>query len=739
MFDLQDDDRTRVIKGLPARIAADEAAMDEDDEGEGVEKVSHPLDTPESQKLHAQLIGYYQSELDRQNDNRILQAIDEDYYDSIQWTEEEAAVLRERGQAPIAYNVLSTSINWIIGSEKRGRSDFKVLPRGKSDAKPAQKKTQLLKYLSDVNHSPFNRSRAFEDAVKVGIGWTECGVTDDDDCEPVYDRYESWRNMLWDSTSLDYDLKDARYVTRTKWCDLDICIAMFPDREDTLTRAAVLGDSFGLDLVYGDEIMDYAENDRNMSTRGTPVNRPDRRRVRMIETWYTKPVRASKLVGGRLAGQQFEPNNPHHTEAIQAGQSIVAERMMMKMHCAILTVDGLCWNGPSPYRHNSYPFTPIFAYRKGRDGLPYGVIRSMVDIQDDINKRASKAQFILASNQIIMEEGAVENVATLLEEAARPDGVLQIKPNKRFEQGVNRELAASHLQLMQMGISMIQQVSGVTDEQMGRTTNAKSGVAIQARQEQGAMSTSKLFENLRFAFQIHGQKLLSLTEQYFSDAKEFRITDQNGAPEYVDINDGLPENDITREQADFIISEEEWRATLRQAQLEQLLELMTRFPPDIIMAMLDLIVDAMDFPQKDELVKRIRAITGQRDPDAEELTPEEQQAEQAKQAQAQYQQQLADAQLRKLNSETMKNEASAQSAMVDMANKNVSTQQMAVEAAQVAMMTPGLLPVADTILKESGFVGASDEADEQARLLAQQQPPQQPPPQQPNPMQGGLM
>src|SRR5690606_20835063 len=134
------------------------------------EEPEHELDSPENVELFLRLLGYYQQELDRQADNRIQQAIDEDFYDHIQWSEQDAAALKERGQAPVVYNVIAQTINWIIGSEKRGRVDFRVLPREKSDAKPAERKTQLLKYLSDINRTPFHRSRAFEDAVKVGIG-----------------------------------------------------------------------------------------------------------------------------------------------------------------------------------------------------------------------------------------------------------------------------------------------------------------------------------------------------------------------------------------------------------------------------------------------------------------------------------------------------------------------------------------------------------------------------------------
>ncbi len=52
------------------------------------------------------------------------------------------------------------------------------------------------------------------------------------------------------------------------------------------------------------------------------------------------------------------------------------------------------------------------------------MIRGLRDVQTDINKRASKALYILASNKVIMEEGALPDNVTLeefAEEVARPE------------------------------------------------------------------------------------------------------------------------------------------------------------------------------------------------------------------------------------------------------------------------------------------------------------------------------
>ncbi|HZJ97552.1 MAG TPA: hypothetical protein VFD12_06925, partial [Oligella sp.] len=516
--------------------------------------------------------------------------------------------MRERGQAPLVYNVIAQSVNWVIGSEKRGRTDFKILPRMKEDTKPAERKTQILKYLADVNHTPFHRSRAFEDVVKVGIGWLEDGIQDDDEKELIYSRYESWRNMLFDSSSTELGLQDARYVFRTKWVDEDVAKAMFPERTGTIE--SVSQDNSGMSTSfdeYSDEAMDSMETENSLGI-GISSSYGGRRRVRLIEAWFRKPVSVQIVNGGTFHGKEFDKDDLEMAEEVEAGFAKIKKRMRMRMHVAVMTTEGMLYHGRSPYNHNEFPFTPIWAFKRGRDGMPYGLIRSVRDIQDDINKRASKAQFILATNKTIMDDGAVPDIDEFLEQVSRPDGVIIKKAGKDLQINVDRELAPAHIEMMTRSIGMIQQVSGVTDEQMGRTTNAVSGAAITARQEQGALSTSKLFDNLRLSYQLQGEKQLSLVEQYFTDEKKLRIVNSRGTPEFISVNDGLPENDIVRSKADFIISESDWRSTVRQANAEQLMEMMGRMPGDIAITLLDLVVESMDIPNRDELVARIRKV-----------------------------------------------------------------------------------------------------------------------------------
>jgi hypothetical protein len=116
---------------------------------------------------------------------------------------------------------------------------------------------------------------------------------------------------------------------------------------------------------------------------------------------------------------------------------------------------------------------------------------------------------------------------------------------------------------------------------------------------------------------------LSLVEQFYAEPKVIRITNDAGQTEFEGINqmesgdDGVLSvlNPITESAADFVVDTQDFRETIRLAMFDQLMEMTTRLDPEVTMQILDLIIDLSDVPGKDEIVKRIRKLNGQTDPD----------------------------------------------------------------------------------------------------------------------------
>jgi hypothetical protein len=616
-------------------------------------KLKKRLDSENDRKTLRQLEEWFEVERIRQAPNRYQMAIDSDFYDGLQWADEDAQELALRGQAPLVYNKVQPAVKWITGTEKRTRIDWKILPRDKAGINDADVKTKVMKYLQDVNKSEYTRSRAFEDAVKVGVGWLECGIRGDPTMEPIYDRMESWRNVIYDSQGMEYDLSDCRYMFRHKWVDQDISIALFPESAAAIKTAAVYSDFTDAqdnEEWYLGQVLQERSADGSVLNRRTFVDTSTslfnrRARVKLYEAWYRKPTKIQYIhaPGHKLHNKEFNPNDPAMLD-LQANEVIsLYDRVGMKMWCAIFIRGQLLQNMPSPYAHNDFPWTPVWGNRRGRDNAPYGMVRVIRDPQEDFNKRMSKALHSLSTRRVLMEEDAVSDIEELRDEVARPDSVIQYKVGKKIEIQVDTEIAEEHVKYAQIDEKMIQDLSGVTDDLMGRKSNATSGIAIERRQDQGSTVTTDFFDNLRLATQLHGQKILSLSKQYMTAQQEIRVTGVRPGEDFITINEQKFDsatgqssvlNDITASEADFVVSETDYRASARQAMAETLAGLVSKMPPNIAMLLLDDVVELWDIPGTDEIVRTIRAATGKPDPN-KRMSPEEQKAMAEKQAQQQ--------------------------------------------------------------------------------------------------------
>lgn len=646
------------------------------------------LDGEAAQRVHRRLLEWYWYERDKQAANRLEMAMDADFYDGLQWDPEDAAVLKDRGQAPLVFNEVAPMVDWLIGTERRARVDWRVLPRTEDDVQMADVKTKVLKYVSDVNRVTFNRSRAFADSVKVGVGWLDDGVRDDPTSDVLYSVYEDWRRVLWDSASYDPGLEDARYVFRWRWVDRDVAGAMFPGRlrqigaavEDAMHRGV---DEEDEETWYGPEER-ASLTGRNSTFTGrfgsSVVGEGRRERVKLIEAQYRMPVKSRVVVSGPMRGAFFDPRDMVLADALHRVGGSVVERLMMRVHVAVFTESDMLAMSPSIFRHNRFSLTPVWCYRRGSDRMPYGVIRRVRDIQQDLNKRASKALWMLNTNQIIADEGAVDDWNVARDEADRPDGVIVKKPGRELDLRRDTDAATGQIQMMTLDAQSIQKSAGVSQENLGRQTNAVSGEAIKARQLQGSVVTTEPFDNLRLATQVQGEKQLSLTEQFYTERKVIRLTGARGAIEWVRINEPEEQpdgsvryvNDITGSMADFVVSEADYAGTLRQVMFESLNQIAGRLPPEVAMRLLTIAFEYSDLPNKDEVADAIRRMTGERDPN-KEMTPEEQQqaAQQAQQQAEAIEMQRRDAALaleeraakvRELNARAQKLEADASAA-----------------------------------------------------------------------------
>jgi hypothetical protein len=279
--------------------------------------------------------------------------------------------------------------------------------------------------------------------------------------------------------------------------------------------------------------------------------------------------------------------------------------------------------------------------------------------------------------------------------------------NGRFktERGIDR--ARGQMMMAEIFRLGIREGSSVTDANKGRDTNATSGKAIGLQQDQGSVLTTELFDNDLLARQQEGELTLSLVEQYMTGPRVIALSGDRKQSQMVEVNkpqpDGTVLNDLAARSAQFVVGEQAWRQTLAHSAFESMMELMgnlAQTAPQVVVACLDLILEYADVPNKEALLERVRAVTGQPGPDNQE-TPEQLAAKQQQQALQQKQIELQMAEFEAKVKETIaKGDKVAADAILARLNAMLAA---ATGAAQI-VTAPGAMPIADEMLKSAGFV-----------------------------------
>jgi hypothetical protein len=669
-------------------------------------KAKSSMDMSESavRERHDKRKNWFLTEAARQATNRSVMAKCEMFYDGQQWEAEDAETVRQRGQNPVVYNEIKPTIDWLIGTERRTRVDFLVVADepGEEAEDDAQRKTKLMKYLDETNRASFERSFAAEDAFKAGVGWIEVGLRGDKSGVPVYIGAESWRNMLYDSQASKRDLSDARYIFRIKVVDLDVALALFPGKRKELEACAQTGDDIsifrewlgGTGLITGLDAFNGAKADEldYMTPTGIDLFNA-RERVLLLECWSREPVRNTE-------------RNVHG----------LADPMTFRIHCSVMTESDTLIEAPSPFKHDRFPFVPVWAYRNRRTGLPYSPILQLIGPQESLNHRMSRSLYEASSNQVWMEVGAADPEVMDIDELRRefdsPDGTPVFAAGAlsggKVKERPSQQEARFQLEFANRDIISIRGMSGVTGENRGLDQGQQSGKAILAKQDQGGLVTMELFDNLLFARQMEGELALSLAEQYITGPMTIRLPGDGNKVEYTQINQFDPEtgeygNDITKRQAHFTVGEQAWKQSFAEAAFEQLMQVMTQLAsaaPQVVIALLDVVFEMHpNLPRKQQILQRIRQVNGQTAEDGK-MTPEQQAAKQQQEQMAKAQ---FEAQMAQLQADIRKAQATGEKLEAEAMAKRLESLYMAAQAAQVLTLAPQIAPVADELAKSVGF------------------------------------
>jgi len=409
-----------------------------------------------------------------------------DYYDSDQFTAEELAALAKRRQPPIVINRIKVAINGIIGVTEKGRSDPRAWPRNPGDDESADAATDVLRYIADFNRFKRIKQDCFLDMLVPGTMAALVGVDGD---KQVTITQVRWEEHFADPRSRRKDFKDARYQGIAKWMYADDVSALYPDKKEAVDNAISAGDAgISPDASYQDR-----PNWGN-GTSGAWIDKRQRR-LMVVEMYYQES-------GWRRC---------------------------------VFTGSDILENGESPYQdHKGRPDCPVeamSAYVK-RDNARYGAVHDMIGVQDEINKRRSKALHSMSVSRIEAVDSQAINIdaEAARMEAARPDGVIPVG----WRMSPNQVEIKGNLELLQEAKGEIERM-GPNPALAGRSDDS-SGRHLLARQQSGLIELGNLYGALEdWELRIYRQSW-ARAKQFWKAPQFIRVTDDEDAPKFVGLN-----------------------------------------------------------------------------------------------------------------------------------------------------------------------------------------------------------
>jgi hypothetical protein len=584
------------------------------------------------------------------------------YFDGTgHWTDEERKALEARGQPCITDNKVKDKVEYLLGMERKTRTDPKAYPRNVEDEGGADAATDALRYVADDNMFNYVRSDAAENMFIEGRGAIQVIIDKKygGKIPKVCVQHVRWDRCYVDPHSMKADYSDASYKGIITWMDYDDAVDRWPG------MVAAIDESFTIATSQSETTDDKPQ---------FVVKTTGRKRIQVFEHYFLKK--------GRW----------HYCEFVSGG--FLKEPVL------------------SAYEdENGEPCCPIemqALYREGDTGRAYGAIRRFKDLQDDWNKRRSKSLHLLNSNQVLMEDGAAGSdspdgltaIDKVRREAARPDGVLTFIPGMKMEIKNNLDLSAGHVQLMMLtGQSL--DATGPNAALSGQTGDI-SGRAKQIDQQGGLVQIDKPFDAIKFLtlrvyrhiwnritqfwtaetwIRVRGEeqiKFIALNrkvtrgELIAAELKTADMPDEEKAELLKEI-DAKPEeygkeiilNNVSELDVDITIDDGPDVLTLQQETFTTLGELaktgMVQIPPKALIEAAPL--------RSSVKRKMLDAMSGANDPMQQQMAAMQAQMAELAKANAEFKNMLLEAQIRKTVAETNKTEAAAKETAVDSAVK----------------------------------------------------------------------
>lgn len=642
-----------------------------------------------------------------------------DYYDGNQLDSDILRKQNELGIPPAIENLIAPAIDALLGFEAKTRTDWRIT----AETEGGDEVAEALNFKVNQAERKSGADKACSDAFKpqacIGIGWVEVARESD----PFKFKYRCTavhRNeIFWDMLDREPGLPKARYLIRRRWTDADQVKLKFPASADLITRCASGWRGEWEPSLDGGTSTDLATSWHD--ERGWSIEEQEWRdvtmgRVCLYECWYRRwePVVVLVTPDGRVV--EYDPDNAMHVIAVAKGVK-PQRHVVARMYVSFWMGPHKLYDGPTPYRHNEFPYVQFIGKLEDRTGTPYGAIKAMVYLQDNVNSTQSKIRWGLASTRTTRTKGAFpgtdqqfRRMVSRVDADIVLDDVHMAKTGAVFKVERDFQLSEQQYKMLVDSRSGIFRASGITPAFEGQTGTATSGVQEHSQIEQSTQAVASLMDNFRFGRTKVGELLLSMVIEDTIGKQETVVVKGSAVREdktvqlnvpAVDELTGIPylTNDVERIRLKVAMNDVPSTPSFRGQQLAAMSEAFKSMPQEFQVVALPHLLQLMDVPDRDQLIREIRdaitqnyspqAVQGKIDQAVKQALQDSDHALRMREQDLKYNPDKLKAEIDKIASESMKNV--------------MATFFASMQAAEVAAAIPEAARIADKLMIAAGY------------------------------------
>ena len=451
------------------------------------------------------------------------------------------------------FNRIRRIISMIEGHQRKNRKSTIVIPQENGDELTADQYTKLMLWSDQQDNILETISEAFLGALITGMSFLQVWI--DYSKDPINGDIrvdnKPYNYVVMDPFFRKADLSDCNEMWIRSYVTKKQCYNLLPGQEEKIDSLQASG--------YRDGKFQFTPESYNFNINN----------LFAYDEYYYKDYRKQTLLVDTETGETTEwHGNADDLKTFLMFSptltTIVGDIPTVKV--AIVVQGKVFYNDVNPMGIDGFPFIPVFGYYTPE--LPYypwriqGVTRGLRDAQFLYNHRKILELDILESqlnSGYIVKEDTVINTKDLYKTGQGQ--VLTLKADAQMtdiQQIQAPQIPPSMLQVSELMGNEIQQIAGVSEENLGTSVNDVAGFLSMLRQNAGLTSLQRLFDQLDRSQRILGKLRLSLMQINWTPGKVKRIIGEEPTDQFYNrkfgkydaaVEDGL--NTTTQRQMQF--------------------------------------------------------------------------------------------------------------------------------------------------------------------------------------------